>query len=512
MTFGSLFAGIGGFDLGLELAGMECRWQVENEPFCVEVLKARWPKIPKFGDVRNCGTRNLAPVDLVCGGFPCQPTSIAGKRKGKDDDRYLWPQMLRIVSELRPAWVLGENVLGIASMVQFDSPLEVDRRQYSEDEKASGRFEVGEVRERIGRGLLDEILDDLEKIGYAVQPFAVPACSVNAPHLRYRVWILARNSESARKGPLGEVPKGKDPRAPGVDTDVRDSERGGQPGEHGGRPGKVAKDGCADVSDSGRGSQGRVQPEPEQGGGEKADPRNRGEDVSYRDDQQGRLLHEAGQEGPEAGRRGKAPSDSDRDGCGRVLRKAGRRKDRSELGKDAHRKGARALRTGSSCHVADPEFQGLEGGNVLPGIRRKKNHGSEGEAAVLGGKDASDSHGGHRAEVPQPDERGVQGRDEKEGRGRSPEPGLGRSADGIPGRLDGHPVSSEEIVNKVAEEVLEEVVDCWPPGWEDGIPRVSLGTPNRAARLKAIGNAVVPPLVEVIGRIILKAEGELKSG
>lgn len=480
MTFGSLFAGIGGFDLGLELAGMECRWQVENESFCTQILKARWPKVPKFGDVRTCGAKNLDPVDLVCGGFPCQSISIAGKRRGKKDNRFLWPQMLRIVSELRPAWILGENVLGIASMVQFDGPLKVDRRQYSEDEKAGGRFEVGEVRERVGSGLLDEILDDLEKIGYAVTPFAIPACAVNAPHLRFRVWILGRNSESARKGTVGEIHEGKDPGSSGIDTDV---------------------------SDSGRRSQGRVQQKYEQGGGEKADPGNGGKDVTDRDSKQGRLLHPSGQEGPEAGRRGTSPSDSDRDGCGRVLRKAGRRKDRSELGKDAHGEGARAVRDGPACDVADSEGKGLEG-NVSTG-----NSCSIGQPfkRSSGLRDAPDADRVSGAEVPQPDERGVQGRNEKTRRDRSPESRLGGSSDGVSGRLDGYPVFVQEIVDKVAEEVLEEVGDCWPPSWEDGIPRVSVGTPNRSARLKAIGNAVVPPLVEVIGRIILKAEEELKS-
>src|SRR6185436_15994505 len=103
MRFGSLFAGIGGLDLGLERAGMECAWQVEIDEYCQRVLTKHWPNVTKFRDVRECGAANLQPVDLICGGFPCQPFSLAGKRKGSADDRHLWPEMLRIIDELRPA-------------------------------------------------------------------------------------------------------------------------------------------------------------------------------------------------------------------------------------------------------------------------------------------------------------------------------------------------------------------------------------------------------------------------
>ena len=112
-TFGSLFAGIGGIDLGLERASWECRWQVEIDPFCQKVLAKHWPDVRRYGDVRDCGKHNLETVDLIAGGFPCQPYSLAGKRGGESDDRNLWPEYRRIVAELRPAWVLAENVPGI---------------------------------------------------------------------------------------------------------------------------------------------------------------------------------------------------------------------------------------------------------------------------------------------------------------------------------------------------------------------------------------------------------------
>lgn len=161
MKFGSLFAGIGGFDLGLEMAGWECRWQVEKDEFCRKVLAKHWPDVPKYGDVKDVGKQNLEPVDLVCGGFPCQPYSVAGQRRGNRDDRALWTEMFRIISEIQPAWVICENVTGIISLA------------------------------------LDQVLSDLESEGYACRTFIIPACAVNAPHRRDRVWVVACSAQNA---------------------------------------------------------------------------------------------------------------------------------------------------------------------------------------------------------------------------------------------------------------------------------------------------------------------------
>lgn len=156
MKFISLFAGIGGFDLGLERAGMQCVGQVEINPFCQRVLAHHWPEVKRIGDIRNVNGTEFGAVDLVCGGFPCQPFSHAGKRRGKEDDRYLWPEMLRVIKAYRPAWVLGENVAGIVSMA------------------------------------LDTVLSDLEAQGYQCEAFIIPACAVDAKHERKRVYIVAR--------------------------------------------------------------------------------------------------------------------------------------------------------------------------------------------------------------------------------------------------------------------------------------------------------------------------------
>lgn len=155
MTVGSLFSGIGGFDLGLERAGMEIRWQVEIDPFCQAVLAKHWPQVRRYDDVRTVGAHNLERIDLLCGGFPCQPISLVGQRNGHDDPRWLWPQMARLVRELRPRFVLVENVPGLLS---------------------------------IGMG---DVLGDLAACGYDAEWDCLSAAAFGADHIRQRVWIVA---------------------------------------------------------------------------------------------------------------------------------------------------------------------------------------------------------------------------------------------------------------------------------------------------------------------------------
>ncbi len=156
LTFGSLFAGIGGLDLALERAGMTCKWQVENNEFCQKVLTKHWPNVPKYGDIRECGD-NLEPVNLICGGFPCQDVSVAGKRAGITGSRSgLWSEFDRIIRVLRPRFVLVENVPGLLG----------------------------------AHGGLGDVLGDLAALGYDAEWDCIPAAAVGAPHLRYRVWIV----------------------------------------------------------------------------------------------------------------------------------------------------------------------------------------------------------------------------------------------------------------------------------------------------------------------------------
>ncbi len=163
-----LFSGIGGFSLGLERAGMTTVAFCEIEPFCRAVLRKHWPDVPQFEDVRKLRGEDVGPVELVAGGYPCQPFSTAGERRGAEDDRHLWPEMCRLVEELRPTWVLGENVAGHVSMG------------------------------------LDQVLSDLEALGYSTQAFIIPACAIGTLHRRDRVWVVA-NASSKRLEKQGGV-------------------------------------------------------------------------------------------------------------------------------------------------------------------------------------------------------------------------------------------------------------------------------------------------------------------
>ena len=168
LTHLSLFSGIGGLDLAAEMAGFRTVGQCEWADYPTKVLENHWPDVPRWRDIRTLTKENfyertkIRTVDIISGGFPCQPFSVAGKRRGREDDRYLWPEMLRVIRELRPRWVVGENVAGIVNMA------------------------------------LDQVYADLENEGYTVQAFIIPACAVDAPHRRDRCAIIAYNNEIRR--------------------------------------------------------------------------------------------------------------------------------------------------------------------------------------------------------------------------------------------------------------------------------------------------------------------------
>ena len=170
MTHAPLFAGINGFGLAADWMGWEQPFHCEIDPFCQKVIQHYWKQSISYHDIRETDfTIHRGQIDVLSGGFPCQPYSTAGKRLGKEDDRHLWPEMLRAIREIKPSYVVGENVRGLLSWN--------------------------------GGLVFDEVQADLEAEGYEVLPFLLPACAVNAPHRRDRIWFVAvRNCERMERG------------------------------------------------------------------------------------------------------------------------------------------------------------------------------------------------------------------------------------------------------------------------------------------------------------------------
>lgn len=187
MTFGSLFAGIGGFDLGFERAGLECRWQVEIDSFCQKVLAKHWPDVKRYGDIKEVDWSEVERVDVACGGFPCQPVSSLGERRAQEDERWLWPEFARCLGRIRPRFAVVENVPGL---------LDVN-----------------------GGSAFGEVLGDLASLGYDAEWQVLPAALFGASHLRERLWVVAYNREerfglTTALGELGrERPRIHDDRA-----------------------------------------------------------------------------------------------------------------------------------------------------------------------------------------------------------------------------------------------------------------------------------------------------------
>ena len=188
MNHASLFSGIGGAEVAASMMGWQNLFHCEIQEFPRKVLDYWFPNSESYEDITKTDfTKWHGKVDVLTGGFPCQPFSLAGRRKGADDNRYLWPQMLRAIRQIHPTWVVGENVAGIKTMVESRQVTQMGRTDYL--------FEENHLYREESRFTLDKICADLEAEGYSVQPIVIPACAIGAPHRRDRVWIIAHRSD-----------------------------------------------------------------------------------------------------------------------------------------------------------------------------------------------------------------------------------------------------------------------------------------------------------------------------
>lgn len=188
MNHASLFSGIGGAEVAASMMGWQNLFHCEIQEFPRKVLDYWFPNSESYEDITKTDFHQWqGKVDVLTGGFPCQPFFLAGRRKGADDNRYLWPQMLRAIRQIHPTWVVGENVAGIKTMVESCQVTHMGRTDYL--------FEENHLYREESRFTLDKICADLEAEGYSVQPIVIPACAIGAPHRRDRVWIIAHRSD-----------------------------------------------------------------------------------------------------------------------------------------------------------------------------------------------------------------------------------------------------------------------------------------------------------------------------
>lgn len=195
LTHGSLFSGIGGPEIAAEMMGWKNVFHCEINPFGRKILDYWFPNSKSYEDITKTDFREWrGKINVLTGGFPCQPFSCAGQRKGAEDDRYLWPEMLRAIREIQPDWVVGENVAGILTMVQpgSETPLGSEETLFGEDNRKRTLHRQEYV--------VETVCNDLEREGYSVQPVVIPACAVGAPHRRDRVFFIARRADAGNEG------------------------------------------------------------------------------------------------------------------------------------------------------------------------------------------------------------------------------------------------------------------------------------------------------------------------
>ncbi len=473
LTHLSLFSGIGGLDLAAEWAGFKTIGQCEWADYPTKVLEKHWPDVPRWKDIRTLTKESFyektgrRTVDIVSGGFPCQPFSVAGKQRGKEDDRYLWPEMVRVIKELRPTWIVGENVAGIVRMA------------------------------------LPDILSELETCGYRTRAFLIPACAVGARHRRYRVAIVGYSehnglSPAAVAGSTQTAGGGQQEREEAAGESSGTGKPGNGPAM--GRTQTMENTGCRGFRQPGnvREQPGRAKPErtgevmddayterKSQSTGNKQNIGNGtcigGENVA--DSNSTRLQTKGTKQQAEGITR--ASSDVQHaysTGCKEQYAAA-----------EPDKKGF----TGRGCdvgNVCDTAIQGLPDGTGEP-------PGGQGTPEPQSERPDSD--------VSDPDYRFSKWENEKVQSGRdstyrggtgerkrTTKSILGGMADGISGGMDG---DLDFLINHY-----------WD--MEPDIPRIASGVEHRADRLKALGNAVVPQQFYLILRYIWEIEYMIQTG
>lgn len=488
-----LCSGIGGFSLGLEATGgFETVAFCEVEEFCCKVLNKHWPGVPIYNDLKELGndpTRIVQEFDLICGGIPCQPFSVAGKQKGKEDDRHLWPYMFEIVKHKKPTWVIVENVGGFVNVA------------------------------------LDDVCLNLEAEGYATQSFIIPACGVEAPHRRDRIWIIGKNLEnpgrSLRQGSVkreaheDEVGKGHADQLErsgstsgshvanteqltehnltdsGSDTELK---REGQ--EAGTAHGSSSGSDVSNSSSIGSSSQSKrnarslgeeskreertrdqssVCSETRSTEGSRKDVPNTSSEGSQGRGREHGLSEASGQE--QASRRGDDAGDGEQH-----VADAKRNEHIREIGGSSGKEGEDAQRerqedsTSGLTSGASEVWLSDNGHATGKDVADTKRLGQQGQGKLERPSHSEENSAGQASELVD----GSQGRTQE---GHT-EPGVGGMADGLSARLDGHYGFERE----------------------PSIPRVAHGIPDRVHRLKALGNAIVPQIIRNIGLAILEDE------
>ena len=470
-------SGIGGFSLGLEATGgFDTVAFCEYDEFCRKVLNKHWPEVPIYKDLKEIGnepTRLIQEFDLICGGIPCQPFSLAGKQKGKEDDRHLWPYMYEIIKHKKPTWVIVENVGGFVNVA------------------------------------LDDVCLDLETEGYATQSFIIPACGVEAPHRRERIWIIGKNvGDTTVNGRTKDKPSEEEGRVVGQSEEGRVLESEG-----------ASDRGASDVDDSKRNE--HIEEIRGGNGEEREDEKRQGEEDSTSRISSGASGLRVSDQGHEGSRDVANTKSNIEDG---LSRESESEHDQGDTRLESECSDNGRIERGSTQDVADSNSGHDNGEKEEVRTRgQASDDGSTGERDVSNTESigsSSDNNDGSSIESSGEDRLQSESRRERSSEGTEDVPysGSERGRSGQTDRQDAEDVGelprSQEHREGNAESRLGGMVDGVSSrldghyGFEvePDIPRVAEKIPDRVNRLKALGNSIVPQVIYHIGMAILEEE------